>query len=234
MGSSTCATRPAPTAPSPCEASSGRPGGLGQSRTSRFPGRRPMSRTWGGSAACPTCSPGCSPCWPPPRSPTCWSPRYGNAGATWPSSRRWGSCARRCRPRWPGRRPRWRWSPWRGDAARCRPRTLDLEPAGRPYRSGRGTGGSRPRAPGRGCGDGAVGQPGRGLARPGRRPDPARRHPPQRVGGPGSPPALANAAGVPVRAAWTPPRRSTGGSVSLVARPSCRAGWLLRPSGRRR
>ena len=45
---------------------------VGRSRWSSFPGRRPRSRTWGGSAACPTCSPGCSPCWPPPPSPTCW------------------------------------------------------------------------------------------------------------------------------------------------------------------
>ena len=34
-------------------------------------GRRPTSRTWGGSAIYRTCSPGCSPCWPSP-SPTCW------------------------------------------------------------------------------------------------------------------------------------------------------------------
>ena len=44
----------------------------GRSRRSASLGRRPTSRTWGGSAIYRTCSPGCSPCWPPPPSPTCW------------------------------------------------------------------------------------------------------------------------------------------------------------------
>jgi hypothetical protein len=107
---STSASHQAPTRRWRARACGGCPPGW--SRWSRLPSRRPRSTTWAGSVPCPTCSPGCSPCWPPPPWPTCWSPRCGAAATTWPSSSRWGSSAGRCRPRWPGRRPRWRWSPW--------------------------------------------------------------------------------------------------------------------------
>jgi hypothetical protein len=107
--SSTSATDPVPI-PQPPSTAFGTQARVWTRRCS-FPARHSMSTTWGGSEACRRCSPGCSPCWPPPPSVTCWSARSAVAGATWRSSRCLGSSAGRCRPRWRGRRPRWRSSP---------------------------------------------------------------------------------------------------------------------------